>query len=235
MSFLTACQSSALRLIGRKPNTFFSSQDTFEMEIVDLANEVAKVIADQHDWQVLTKVHTLTGDGVTTSFSLPSDYDRQLFDSRIYDATNWAWGYCRVVRADEWLALQIRDFATITPGFWTLLENQLQFLPAPPDTEEAKFMYIGNSIVRDENGNLKSSFTADSDTFVLDERLLTLGIIWRWREQKRLESAADQANYDALYSDIAGRDGGAKPIMTPSLRWQRGLNLRAAYPWNLSG
>ena len=77
MTVLQAMQSASLRLIGRKPSTFFSSQDTFEMEIVDLANEVAKVIADQHDWQVLTKVHTLTGDGVTTSFSLPAGHSRK--------------------------------------------------------------------------------------------------------------------------------------------------------------
>jgi hypothetical protein len=41
MSFLTAAQSAAIRLIGKKPTTFFSSQNTFELEITDLANEIA--------------------------------------------------------------------------------------------------------------------------------------------------------------------------------------------------
>lgn len=232
MSFLTAMQSASIRLIGQRPTAFFSSTDQFEQEIVDLANEVAKSIADDHDWQPLIRTHTISGDGVTTAFPLPTDYDRQLLDSNIYDATNWAWGYQRVVRNDEWLYLQVRDFSMITPGFWTLLENQFQFLPAPGDDAEAKFLYVTKNIVRDENSIAKASFTADSDTFILDERLLTLGVMWRWREQQRMDYGSDQANYEALFSSLAGRDGGAKPISTTGRRWP-GMRFGTAYPWPL--
>lgn len=233
MTVLSAMQSAAIRLIGRKPTTFFSSTQGFEQEIVDLANEVAKSIADQHDWNALLKTYTLTGDGVTTTFPLPPDYDRMLLDGSIYDATNWAWGYQRIVRADEFLYLQVRDFSIITPGFWTMLGNEFQFLPAPNDQAQAKFLYVTKNIVSDENGDLKDSFTTDSDSFVLDERLLTLGLIWRWKEQKKMDAGSDQANFDTLFSDLSGRDGGSKPIRTPARRWPAGLRLRGAYPWPL--
>lgn len=231
MTILSAAQSAAIRIFGRKPTTFFSSTDTFEQEIVDLSTEVAKSIADNHDWQALTKTYTITGDGVATSFPLPSDYDRMLLDGSIYDATNWAWGYQRIVRPDEFLYLQVRNFSIITPGYWTMLDNQFQFLPAPSDQAQAKFLYITKNIVRDENGNLKDSFTADSDTFVLDERLITLGLIWRWREQQKMDYGSDQANFDKLFSDLSGRDGGSMPIRTPSR--MSGFRGRIAYPYPL--
>jgi len=233
MTVLSAMQSAATRLIGRKPTTFFSSTQRFEQEIVDLANEVAKSIADDNDWQGLNRIHMITGDGTTTAFPLPSDYGRMLLDSNIYDSTSWAWGYQRIVRADDWLEFTIRDWAIITPGMWCLLQNQLQFVPAPSDQSTAKFLYITNNIVTDENGAEKTSFTADSDTFSLSERLLTLGIIWRWREQKRMDFGTDQANYDALFSDLAGRDGGARPIIRNGRRnIYRGT---VGWPWPLGG
>lgn len=233
MTVLSAMQSAAMRLIGRKPTTFFSSTQRFEQEIVDLANEVAKSIADNNDWQALTRVYTLTGDGSTTAFALPSDYDRMLLDSRIYDSESWAWGYHRIVRADEWLQFTIRDWAIITPGMWTMMENQLQFVPAPSDQGVAKFLYITNEIVTDEDGVGKESFTKDSDSFVLNERLLTLGIIWRWREQKRMDSSTDEANFNQLYSELAGRDGGARLIIRNSRRNLYRGNV--TWPWPLGG
>lgn len=233
MTFLSACQAASIRLIGRKPATFFSSTERFEQEIVDLANEVAKSIAQENDWQALIRTYTVNGDGVTKDFDLPDDYDRMLLDSDIYDATNWAWGYQRITRYDEWLWLQVRNFAIITPGYWTLFENQLKFLPAPADDAHGMFLYISNQIVKDQNGDPKTSFTTDNDAFVIDERLLTLGVIWRWKEQKKLDYGTDQANFDQLFSQLSGKDSGARPIRTPSRRWPVGQRGRWAYPWPL--
>ena len=234
MTVLSALQSASVRLIGRKPTTFFSSTNKFELEIVDLANEVAKSISEDHDWQGLMKGHEIVGDGTTTAFPLPSDYSRQLLDSNLYSATNWAWGYQRVLRYDEWLYLQVRNYTMITPGWWILLDDQIQFLPAPKDGDQARFVYVSNQIVTDTNGNPKASFTADTDNFALNERLLTLGVIWKWREQKRLDYASDQANFDALFSELSTRDPGAKPIATAGRRWP-GARFRMAYPWALGG
>lgn len=234
MTVLSAMQSASVRLLGSKPSTFFSSTNKFEVEMVDLANEVAKSIAEDHDWQEMMRTHLIQGDGTTTAFPLPDDYSRQLLDSNIYDASNWAWGYQRVRRYDEWLYLQVRNFTMITPGWWILLNNQVQFIPAPGPDAQAKFIYISNQIVTDTNGVPKTSFTSDNDNFVLDERLLTLGIIWKWKEQKKLDAASDQANFDALFSHLSNRDAGANPIFTTGRRWP-GMRFRGAYPWSLGG
>jgi hypothetical protein len=207
MSFLTAAQSAALRLIGRKPSAFFSSTNQFEQEICDLANEVAKDVVDAHEWRLLTILNTITGDGSTVGFDLPSDYDRMLKKGAI-TRPDWAtWRYTPCEDTDQWQDL-INGYAAIDPGFWIILGGQLQFWPALPSGETAQHYYISNKIVENEAGTAKATFTADDDTFRIDERLLTLGLVWRWREQKRLDFTGDKENFDLLLDEMSADDKG---------------------------
>jgi len=55
--------------------------------------------------------------------------------------------------------------------------------------------------------------TADTDVWLLDRRLITAAIKWRWKKEKGVEDwQADQALYQRYVSLLRGRDGGAKAI-----------------------
>ena len=54
---------------------------------------------------------------------------------------------------------------------------------------------------------------------MLPERLLTLGLIWRWRAQKRQEYAEDLRNYEIALSEEIGRDKGSQIIAVGAARW----------------
>ena len=231
MSLLSACQNAAIELISKKPSTIFSATDAFSLELQRLSNVVARDIADSHDWQTLISTYTINGDGVTSAFPLPDNYDRMLLDTNLYDKVNWAWGYFRIVRADEWMLMKVRDWGLVNPGAWTVLGGNLEFLPAPQNTAQAQFLYVKNERVLDKDGNPKKTFTKDDDSFVLDEDLLTLGIIWRWREMKRMDATNDLANFEKMFSTLSGKDGGSKVIRTPA-RWMPWQG-RFAYPWPL--
>jgi hypothetical protein len=63
----------------------------------------------------------------------------------------------------------------LTPGGWIILGGEFKFWPSVNGT--ATFPYISKYIVLDGDGvTLKETFTSDDDTFVLSERLLTLGL-----------------------------------------------------------
>lgn len=233
MTVLSACQNAAIELIGKKPSTIFSASDTFSLEMQTLANVVARDIAKSHDWQTLIATYTITGDGVTSSFPLPDDYDRMLLDTNLYDRVNWAWGYFRIVRLDEWMLMKVRDWGLVNPGAWTMIGGNLEFLPAPQDTAQAQFLYVKNAIVSGDGSEPKKTFTKDSDEFILDEQLLTRGLVWRWREMKRLDASADEANFQKMFGDLSSREAGSKVIRTPS-HWSP-LRGRFAYPWGLGG
>lgn len=232
MSVLSACQSALVRLVGRRPSTVFSSQEQTVVEVAELVTEVATDIMKSHDWQALTKVYQITGDGVLTYFPLPADYDRMLLAQSVSDPVSWFWNYSRVPDMDAWARLS-NGFASgfATPGWWMIFDNRFQFLPAPASGAAATVPYISNHFARDKDGVAKDHFDKDDDTFVLEDRLLTLGLIWRWRAQKRLEYAEDLQTYELALSQAQARDGGSRVIRHNGSRLPAGAVL--AWPWEL--
>lgn len=233
MTVLSAAQSAMVRLVGQKPTTLFSSPQQMEMEIADLSTDVAVDICRSHDWRSLTKIHTITGDGVETSFPLPADYDRIVLAQGIADANSWLWGYTQVQSLAEWMVITSSGFTAITPGWWIILDGEMQFSPAPPASSPARFAYVSKYIgtAPSNAGTPIAAFSNDTDLFALDERLLTLGLIWRWKAQKGLEYAEDMANYEKALSEKQSRDTGSQAIRKGC--GYRGLNAQLAWPWSL--
>jgi len=227
MTVLQACASAAMRLVSQRPSTIFYSTDTFEMELQDLVNEVAADIAKSADWQALIRIATLTGDGVTTAFDLPSDYARMLIKSDFIDSNNFAWGYSRIHDINEFLALQ----SAALPGNWILYGNQLHFTPVPASGSSTQFPYIDENYATDTNGTPKAAFTVDNDIFRLNERLLTLGLVWRWRQNKKLSYGEDEAAFSKAFAELSGRDRGSRIFATGPSRFPG--NVSMAYPWQL--
>lgn len=224
---LAAMQDAAVRLVSRRPTVFFTSASTFEMEIASLTTEVGAEVAEHADWQALTRISTMTGDGSTTEFPLPPDYDRMLIRSDMLDSQSWAWGYERVNDINDWLLREARGI-TSSPGSWILYGNEFRFLPAPPTGQTAQFPYISKHFATGESGAGKSRFTADSDTFFAGDRLMTLGLVWMWRKSKQFEWAADHEAYLEALEKAASRDKGSRIIRTGRMRVPGAF--RAAYP-----
>ena len=233
MTILSALQSASVRLIGRKPTTFFGAQGKFELELADLVNEVAADVQKYHDWQALVRVASITGNGSSTDFPLPDGYDRMLVKADLQDTQYWPWGYFPYQDINAFLFDEARNFQPY-PGGWIIYNNRVRFVPAPATAATATFPYITNSAVRDaQTGGMKSEFTADTDEWLLPERLLTLGLVWRWRENKGLATADQEAFIKAL-DEYAGKDSGS--IVIRRNGYSTGsLNARTAWPWALGG
>ncbi|QDP53769.1 MAG: hypothetical protein GOVbin7759_56 [Prokaryotic dsDNA virus sp.] len=230
MAILSAMQSAALRLVGKRPEVFFGASGQFEQEITDLANEVAQDVAQYRDWQALVKVATITGDGTTTEYNLPDDYGRMTQASTIQDLSSWFWGYEHVQDINSFLYLQETGF-TATPGSWIIYGDRLRFAPAPDSAQNASYPYITKNYAVDFSTAPKSAFTQDNDTFLLPERLLTLGLVWRWRENKKLDATGDQEAFIKALDEYGSKDGGSSVLRWRSRRAFPGT--RVAWPWTL--
>lgn len=229
MAILSAMQKAALRLLGQRPSTFFGSSNQFEAEVTDWANEVAEDIAKYQDWQALTQFATITADGTTSVFDLPADYDRMTQTARIQQSTSWFWGYFRVTDLNEFERLKNTGWGPY-PGIWTMYGNQLHFAPAP--TQDASYPYITSNFAIDAGTQApKPQFTSDTDTFRLPESVLTLGIVWRWRENKKLDASGDQEAFVQSLDQWAGKDKGARVYRSNGRRYLPGVGI--AWPWEL--
>ncbi len=224
MTILSVVQSASVRLVGRRPGSAVgNTSDRVAMELVDLANEAATAMVRAHDWRVLTKLHSVTGDGTTTEFAFPSDYDRMPVYTQVHSADFNTWRYTPARGLDQWLDV-INGLTIPTPGLWIFLDGELQIRPAPAVGETPMFYYISNQFVTG-----KSEFTLDADTFLLDEETLKLALIWKWRQQKRLEYSEDLANYEISLSQRIARDKGSRLLTTPLKSGMMG-DISVAYP-----
>jgi len=111
---------------------------------------------------------------------------------------------------DDWLELDIKTFDFVINA-WILYAGEIHIKPALSTGVQVKYFYQSN--LWGLNGSTPiSEFTADTNTFRIDERLLKLGIIWKWREMKGLPYAEDLATYERLLAKLAMRDKGSRII-----------------------
>jgi hypothetical protein len=224
MTVKDALTSAASRIMGVRPTVFFSSTNALEGDLTELVNAVAKDIIKSHDWRVLTKLCTLTGDGTSEGFDLPADYDRMQKGSSLQSSTAPLYGYQPVVDPDEWLTLQM-PYGRCTLGRWIKFGGKIHILPKPALGQEIKFFYQSNLFALDENGTPKARFEKDSDSFLLDEEMLTLALVWRYRQQKRIDYTDDQALFEKTFNELAGADKGARVFVEGRRGIRGGVSL----------
>lgn len=231
MTILAASQQAIMQLVGRKPAAVVSSTDEICVEITAIAQEAATEIAKAHYWQELTEFYTITANGADTAYPFPADYDRMVQATELYDPDNWCWGYDHISDYGQWVQYESGRLALLNPGIWTIRKNQFHFLPKPASGQKAIFPYITKNIFVDANGARKSEITNDNDSFVLDERVLKLAIIWKWLSLKRMDYQQEHADFQYALSQEAARDKGARVIRKRSRSID--LDTRIAWPWPL--
>jgi hypothetical protein len=229
MTVLSVCKQAAVKLNQTQPTAVYAAtDDEFAAELALAANETAEAILNAHDWQKLTTLGTIIGNGSATAFNFPSDYDRMVKKTDLHSATWQQSGFRPARDLDNWLYMT--DIGIIgAPGDWIMLGGQLQVSPAMPVGETARFYYISSALVAPATGTNKATFTLDTDTFRLSERLLRLGIVWRWRADKRMEYAEDLQNYEIALSEEIAKDRGSKILTVGRAR----MPGTVAYPASL--
>lgn len=191
MPILTVCQSLSAIIGIERPSAVMASQDREHFELGQLANEVGKQIAEVYTWQGLKRLATITGDGSTKAFDLPADFG-WIPSGQNMATTEGVTPYVR--DHDEWLRMELSATASVD-NRWTVLGDEILFGTPPTLNAEYKFYYQSKHWARNSVGDLQESFTADEDSFRLDEQLLKLGMLWKWRGYKGLPYAEQLADF----------------------------------------
>jgi hypothetical protein len=180
------------------PDVVFASDQREHQEMTYLANEMGRRIVFEHDWSKLKALTTITGDGVSVSFPVPVTYGRMLKEGQIWSSKRRRVPLTHVVDTDTWLADKIAGDVPENPQ-WTMFGSSLNIFPAPAIGEVLSYYYIPAFV----------EFAADADVFPLNERLLSLGMIWQWKANKGLPYAEDMQNYEIEMKALIRHDMGA--------------------------
>ncbi len=234
MTLLSVVQQASVKLGLARPTQVIASTDRTWQDVMAIVAESVDAILEAHDWQALKATATATGDAATTAFSLATiapNYQRMLKTASMW-SSRYLWAMNHIVDTDQWLELVVRPYTQVT-GSWTVYGGNLHILDTMASGDTAQFFYITNQIVRNAGGTYQSSFLADDDTFVLDEELLRLCLIWRFKAEHGRDYAEDMANFeDKLYKTI-DRDGGSKPIVSGRF-WRQWNSRGIAWPGSIT-
>lgn len=211
MTLLTIGQAAADKIGIRRPSVVYTSTDGEVQKLLRSINEeVTSQIASAY-WQQLRSEQTFTGlAGSTQTGILPSDFNRMVPE------TFWNRSSQQLLTAVaspvEWQNLKAISYLG-APKF-VIRGSVLYVLPALAGGESLAFEYISNNFARAASGGAaQSSFLADGDTTVLDEALIVLGTIWRYKADEGLPFAADKQKYDLRLELLLGNNEPTSNIM----------------------
>ena len=108
-----------------------------------------------------------------------------------------------------------QDKATAINGpfnSFRLIADAINFFPVPVAGQQCFFEYISSNWISKNAGGSSAIWTNDLDVPKLDDQLIVMGTIWRWKNAKGLDYSEDFAKYERRVIDAIGRDAG-KPVL----------------------
>jgi hypothetical protein len=142
-----------------------------------------------------------------TAYDLPFDFEA------ITDRTQWDktkhWEALGPEDAQQWQWLKSGYISTGPRIRWRILDNQFQVWP-PMNTEEyLGWEYKSNGYVRSASGAVKTSFTSDDDTTVLNDRIIVLLTKMKYWGIKGFDTTVVSQDYQRYLSIAKANDKGA--------------------------
>lgn len=225
MTLLTVIKDACDRVGIIRPAAAYASTDQQILQLVGLAQQEGKELAKRHTWQAITKEQTFTSTAAETQTgAIPDDFDR-FVDETFYNRTQTR-GVQGPLTAVEWQFNKSVVASTIIQAF-RQRGNAVLITPTPSAGETFAYEYVSRNWCQSNASVEQSAWAADTDTGLLDEELMTLGLVWRWQKAKGLDYAESFRTYEMQVAQVITRDGG-KPRLnvgrTNSIR-----NARAPY------
>jgi hypothetical protein len=176
------------------------NQDTYVVS----ANNTTKEI-------VLSQMASGTGTGEIVlsqvAYTLPPDFET------ITDRTQWDktkhWEALGGETAQQWQWLKSGYISTGPRIRWRILDNQFQIWPPMNTNEYLGWEYRSKGWARASNGDIKNSFTQDSDYTVFDDRLMVLYTKLKYFQVKSFDTTALMQDYQRYLSVVKANDKGA--------------------------
>lgn len=215
MTLLTAL-NSAQRLLSIAVTTLIvaDGQETQNL-LYELANVEAAEVLERSEYLfpafVRTKSFTATTGATLQASGTPSDFKRLLPD------TIWNQTTDRKVAGPiddvEWA---IANGVPITSGicqYAMIRYDGFHIFPAPTAADTIAYDYVINTPVQATGaGAYKTAFSVDTDVYLLGDRLLTLGVVWRYKAAKGRDYAEDMKSYEMALAATAASMRGSRAI-----------------------
>jgi hypothetical protein len=208
MSLLTIVQAACQQLSLPVLTSVVGNSDNSAVLFLRLADAEVLSLAARHNWQAITKEQTFTTTASSvqvTASAIPTDFDHMVNET-IFNRTSKerVWG---PISNEEWQYTQANLVTLVDPSY-RIRGGTILITPTPSSGDTIAYEYISKNILRTAAGvEITGGWAADTNTSALDERIHTLGLIWRYRQAKGYLYDEDQLEYERRVTEAIMRDG----------------------------
>ena len=208
------CQNVADFTGFERPVTVVDNTDPIARQLLALAQREGKQLMRMSDWAILKKEHTFSTSSGTAAYALPSDFDRLVLETSYNRSDNDI--LTGPISSAEYQLVNHGMATTGTTEKFRLkaASNALKFEldPTPSSTQTIGFEYVSNQFCQSSGGSGQAAWAADTDTGILDETTMEMGITWRFKQAHGLDFAEDFRQYQLEVRQAIARNGSA-PIL----------------------
>ena len=208
------CQNVADFTGFERPVTVIDNTDPIARQLLALAQREGKQLMRTSDWAILKKEHTFSTSSGTAAYALPSDFDRLVLETSYNRSDNDI--LTGPISSSEYQLVNHGMATTGTTEKFRLkaASNALKFEldPTPSSTQTIGFEYVSTQFCQSSGGSGQAVWTADTDTGILDETTMEMGVTWRFKAAHGLDYAEDFRQYQLEVRQAVARNGSA-PIL----------------------
>ena len=228
---------SGLTLAGSANAVSSSGWYAFGTGVANNSLITAVTTADPNSSVTLSLPATRTGAGYfvlgQSDYALPSDFKSPV-DNTFWDRSRF-WSMRGPLSPQQWQLYKssVIGRASIQRRFRFRRSptggQVLSIDPTPTDNgSQLVFEYVSTGWCVSQTGVFQSSWQADTDTCVIDEYLLRLGLKWRLLRRKGMSYNEELDEYETEVGKAMSKDGGAAILdLTPM------NTLQLLSPWNV--
>ena len=190
------------------PTTVSGSTDPQIRQILAILEEEGNELSGRGDWQQLTFEATHTTVATESQgdiTSIATNGYRYIKNDTIWDRTSSL--PIPVLSGTEWQ--QYKAASLSGPRYSARIRgDELIVNPVPTAGNTWAFEYVSwNWILGADGATYRQYFSLDTDTLLLPEPILLMGLTWRWKKEKGLSYAEDYNAYERLVKDALSRNG----------------------------
>jgi hypothetical protein len=218
LSLLTIVSGAANRCGIASPASVIGNADTNTQKLLAFAQDTGRELAERGDWRNLDMVRTITGDGITTLWPLPSDFMRLcpgqgspvgpfISSSRPYTP------FSGPVNEENLNQMKAFPAATILP-VWRLIGSNIEIWPVLALAEIVTYHYYSNAWILSGMGVQQTAWVLDSDVSLIVEDTIMKGAVWRWKSSQGFDYAEDMRQFELSFERNNGQEGTERIIST---------------------
>lgn len=206
MSLLSICQDASDEVGITQPPSIVGNSNGEVQKLYRCANKIGLRLMRVYPWQILRKEQTFTATATEEqAAALPSDFDR------FSPETFWNRSTPRLIagpiHAVQWQGIKAQtNYSNLDTPRFCHRGDSILFTPVPSAGDICAFEYVSKNWCQSSGAAEQARWAADTDTGIIDEELMTLGVVWEYLNAEGQPSGVAGRLYEECFQTLVEND-----------------------------